>query len=143
MRAAGAAMGTALAQPLVMPVNSSLLRKPLCCNQGYASASCGVRSSERFSPQHRMEVSPMSLIRDFALAIILSLAALASLAEGPAQTAPVVASSLAAQAASPNLTEKTWYYRRHYYHRHYWHRHYWHRHYWHRRHWQRRLLLVR
>jgi hypothetical protein len=82
----------------------------------------------------------MRLVRLLILAIVLGFTVLSASVTGPAQAAPIAASSLASQVAPPELQQVTpayYYYRRHYWHRHYWHRHYWHRHYWHRHYWRR------
>jgi hypothetical protein len=91
----------------------------------------------------------MRFIRLLSLAILLSFGALAGMTSGPAQAAPIAASSLASQAAAPSLTEKArvycfnrytgqflhWGpcggYRRHYYYRphYYYRRHFYRRHY--------------
>jgi hypothetical protein len=100
----------------------------------------------------------MRFIRFLTLAVILSFAALGSLTTSPAQSAPIAASSLAAQVAATSPIEKTrlycfnrytgqflhWgacggyrprYYRRPYYYRrvyrprYFYHRPRWHRHY--------------
>jgi hypothetical protein len=100
----------------------------------------------------------MRLIRLLTLAVILGFAALASLATGPARSAPVASSSIAAQVAATSPIEKTrlycynrytgrflhwgpcggyrpYYYRRPYYYHRPYRRHYyyyrprWHRHY--------------
>jgi hypothetical protein len=96
----------------------------------------------------------MRLIRLLAVAVIFGFAALASLATRPAQSAPIAASSLAAQFAATSPIEKTrlycynrytgqflhWgpcggyrprYYRRPYYYRPYRPRYYYHRPRWH------------
>jgi hypothetical protein len=94
----------------------------------------------------------MRLIRLLTLAVIFNFAALASLAISPAQSAPIAASSVAAQVAATSRIERTrlycfnrytgqflhWGpcggYRTYYYHRpyrrhYYYHRPRWHRHY--------------
>ncbi len=73
-------------------------------------------------------------LRSIAFSLVLGFAALNTWATGPAQSAPIAASSLVAPVATPALKDviPAYYYRHYYYHRHYYHHYYYRPHYYHR-----------